>query len=190
MPTVIQIVSVRRILTGLAFAAVGLVLIAVAVLEPGRIRLRTVAFGALFVVIGGALAVSALRQDACSVCRVPLESMWTSLPAGSFGGVEAAIRSASLGDSAAIPALANLALPAMRETEVASLECEYCPKCESVLRVAAARRKQLPDGATTSHDHTPWVIFAGASVKAILAFVASRNEALTQRMNRQYGSSQ
>jgi hypothetical protein len=52
--------------------------------------------------------------------------------------------------------------------------------------VAAARRKRLPDGATTTHDFAPWVVVAGAPAKSVLAMLTSRNEALTQQMTSHY----
>jgi len=182
MPTFIKIVATRRMILGLGLASLGVALLVFIVLSGGRVRLRLVAFALLFIAIGLALAIAALRQDACSVCRVPIERAWTALPSDARLQIEAAIQAALAGNVGAISGLGPVALPPVDYLEVASFECEYCPKCEVLSRVAAGRRRRLPDGQTTTHDFTPWVVLAGPPAKTVLALLTARNQALTKQM--------
>ncbi len=187
MPTLIKVVSFRRILLGLFVAALGAGLVAFVFLEGGRIRLRVLGIGVVLILIGGAIAVGALRQEVCSNCRVPLEPNWTALPLDSRAQIETAIQAAFAGNLGAISGLAALSFPPVDWAEAATFECEYCPKCESLSRVAVARRKRLPDGNTTEHDLTPWVVIAGPPAKKVLALLTTRNNALTEQMTSHYG---
>jgi hypothetical protein len=59
----------------------------------------------------------------------------------------------------------------------ASVELEYCPKCEALGQVRCATRKKLPDGAETSEGYSERVVLRGGTVKTVLRMIAERNTA-------------
>ena len=141
-------------------------------------RLSFGTFGIGFTLVAvGVLAAFKSNAEACAACREVLVDTYTIVPVDLDAQVRAAVHGAERGTIDAVVALERAPLPVVSTSVTSSVELTYCPACVKIARLASARRKTLPDGATTTHDQSAPVVLSGPSVGRVVEMIKARNEA-------------
>jgi hypothetical protein len=166
-----------RLFGGLAAAVLGGVLCAVGYTLGGGIRVLGV--GAVLLIAGLAIAISA-RVYGCVRCKQAFEETHTAFSADLREQLAGAVQRAPEDQGAALLALRDAPFVPHSVLVSASVELDYCPKCEALGRVRHATRKQLPDGASLAEGYSEPVVLRGAALKTALLMVGERNTAWQQ----------
>ena len=177
--SITKIFQPSRLFLGIGVAAAGAVVLAAVLLLLHSGSLALLAAGPLLMLIGGGIAASS-NAEACAACREVLADTYTIVPFDLDTQARAAVRAAAVDGAEGVVHFERAPLPPPNAPVTSSFELSYCPKCQHVGRLSNATRKALPDGATTTHDHSPPVDLSGPAVSRVVAMVTARNAAWQQ----------
>ncbi|MEP7049715.1 MAG: hypothetical protein ABJB12_05150 [Pseudomonadota bacterium] len=163
-----------RLLGGLAAAILGAGLCAASFALGGSIRVLGV--GAVLLIAGVAIAISA-SVFGCLRCKQAFEETHTAFSTELREQLASAVQHAPEDQGAALSAFRDTPFVPHSVPVSASVELEYCPKCEALGRIRHATRKQLPDGASLAEAYSEPVVLRGAVLKNALRMVGERNTA-------------
>lgn len=132
--------------------------------------------GVLLAIIGASIALTA-RVDGCAPCHQAFEDTFTMFLLEHRNYVAQAISVLPSDGGRALLAMQAAPFSPHSAPNKASVEVEYCPKCQALGRVRLATRKTLPDGALVAEDYSPATAMRGATVQAVVRMVNERNYA-------------